>query len=97
MPLAWTNDATWIAQRHLSAYRYSELMMASRRIWGDAERSENRSAVALERLAAFVREMATSDKLAGRLVGIDLDDIDLVQIADYWLGGIAAYHELARA
>jgi hypothetical protein len=45
MPLAWTNNATWLAQR----YRGS------------------------------------------------LDDVDCVQIADYWLGSIGAYQVLVEA
>jgi hypothetical protein len=40
--------------------------------------------------------LATSEKRAGQLVGIGLDDVDFIQIADYRLGGVATYHELTR-
>jgi hypothetical protein len=82
MPLAWTNDSTWTT--------------ASRRIWRETVPGDDRSATALERFSEFVRELVTAEKIVGNLVGIGLDDVDFIQVADYTLGGIAAYHEPAR-
>lgn len=89
-PPGWTNDATYRAQLHLSSMRYGELMSHSRAIFRE-EAGADRSMATQLRFAEYLRGLLTADKLAGHFVGIGLDDVDFVQLADHWLGGIEAY------
>lgn len=85
----WSNEATWRTVCWLSSYRYSRLMMASREIWGE---SDGQPSVALERFAAHLQNVLAEAKLSGEFPGVCADDVDVIQIADSWLDGMAVYH-----